>query len=1032
MEYVELHCHSNFSFLDGAAHPEELIEQAAELGYRSLALTDHNGLYGIVRFNQRARQLGIKPIFGAEVTLDDNSHLLLLVKDASGYANLSQLIAKSQLSHKKGEPKVAILDLDTHREGLIALSGCQLGAIPAYLLNGRTEEAQHIAASWVELFGKENFYLELQHHNLPAHELLCRALVELGGKMNIPCVASNNVHYAIPEGRRLQDVLTCIKNHTTLDEANGFLYPNAERYLKPPAEMVRQFAAYPEAIATTTEIAERCEFKLESLQTSLPSFVTPDGMGTDCYLRKLTYRGAQERYGNLTDEVVKQLEHELGLIQKLRLSGYFLIVWDIARFCRAKQILAQGRGSAANSAVCYCLGITAVDPIKLKLLFERFLSPERKEPPDIDIDIANNRREKVIQYVYNKYGREHAAMVCEVICYRGRSAVRDVGKALGFSLSEVDRLSKLLHNYSRGEEVAEIAGEANLNLDSKRVGLLIELCERIYDYPRHLGIHVGGMVIAERPLSQIVPIENATMPDRSVIQWDKDDAGEMGLVKIDLLGLGMLSLIDIAFKLVKRHRGLAIDPATLSYDDPKVYDLLCSAETVGVFQVESRAQMNTLPRLQPRRFYDLVVEVALIRPGPIQGEMVHPYLRRRSGEEEVTYPHPALKPILKRTLGVPLFQEQGMQVAIAAAGFTPSQADELRRAMGHKRSQQRMAAISANLVSGMTRNGIAEDVAKRIYKQLTAFADYGFPESHAASFALLVYVSSYLKVYFPQEFYCALLNAQPMGFYSPASIIYEGQRRGVTFLDVDISRSLWDCTVEDGSIRLGFSYIKKLGANAQEAIERELAWGAFKSLRDFVLRTNLDQGSLRQLALVGAFSCFGLSRRQALWQVMSLVGHSQTELDIETSDQGRELLPEMQPLEFLIADFAGMDLSTGPHLMRFIREQMRQRGIKSAAEINDIASGKMVTVAGVVIIRQRPVTAKGFLFITLEDETGFLNIVVKPNMSKQYDRMVRLSKALVVVGELEKRDGVTNVIGTRFAPLEFVQEDMKLKSRDFH
>jgi error-prone DNA polymerase len=1032
MEYIELHCHSNFSFLDGAAHPEDLAEQAAALGYSSLALTDHNGLYGVVRFNQRARQVGIKPIFGAEITLTDNSHLLLLVKDDVGYANLSQLIAKAQLAHKKGEPRVTFDNLDTHRAGLIALSGCQLGVIPTLLLAGRTDEAQRTAERYHELFGCNNFYLELQHHNLPLHEQLCRKLTELGNQLDIPCVATNNVHYTISDGRRLQDVLTCIKHHTFLDEADGLLYPNAERYLKPPDEMIAQFAHYPDAIANTSAIAASCNFQLENLKTSLPSFPVPDNMTTNTYLRELTYKGARERYGKVDAPVIKQLEHELSLIQQLDLSGYFLIVWDIARFCREKQILSQGRGSAANSAVCYCLGITAVDPIKLKLLFERFLSPERKEPPDIDIDIANNRREEVIQYVYDRYGREHAAMVSEVICYRGKSAVRDVGKALGFSLSEVDRLAKLLGHFSSGGDVEEIIHEANLNFDSKRVGLLIDLCYQIQDFPRHLGIHVGGMVVSERPLSEIVPIENATMPDRSVIQWDKDDAGDMGLVKIDLLGLGMLSLIDIAFKQIKEQHDIDIDPAKLPYDDPRVYDLLCSAETVGVFQVESRAQMNTLPRLKPRRFYDLVVEVALIRPGPIQGEMVHPYLRRRNGEEEVTYPHPALKPILERTMGVPLFQEQGMQVAIAAAGFTPSQADELRRAMGHKRSRERMDALSANLISGMIKNGIDRDVAMRIYKQLTAFADYGFPESHAASFALLVYVSSYLKVYYPEEFYCSLLNAQPMGFYSPASIVYEAQRRGVKFLDVDISRSRWDCTVENGSVRLGFSYVKSLGANTGEIIESELARGPFTSLRDFAFRTNLDQRSLRQLALVGAFDCFGMTRREALWQVMALVGHSQTELQIESDGGGQKLLPEMQPLEFLVADFAGLDLSTGPHLMKFVREEMRKRGIKSSAELKSTPANSKVIVAGIVVIRQRPQTAKGFIFITLEDETGFINIVVKPNMAKQCGRVVTNSKALFVEGDLEKKDGVINVIGRRFQPLEFVQKDLKLKSRDFH
>ncbi len=700
MSYVELHCHSNFSFLDGASHPEELIEQAARLGYPALALTDHNGFYGIVRFSQAAREHGVRAIFGAEITIEDNHHLVLLVKNGTGYANLSHLLSVAQLANKKAEAKVTYRSLASHVDGLIALSGCQLGEVPSLLLQERVSSALdpvsaalEAAKRYRELFGDGNFFLELQHHNLPSQEKLCRQLVALGKQIGIPVVATNNVHYATPNDRKIQDVLTCIKNHTTLDQADPYLYPNAERYLKTPRQMKLRFSFCPEAISNTLVIAARCDYSLESLKTSLPDFPVPVGETINSYLRRLTYEGAKRRYRELTEVVIRQLEHELNLIAKLDLSGYFLIVWDIARFCTESGILCQGRGSAANSAVCYCLGITAVDPIGLKLLFERFISEERKEPPDIDIDIANNRREEAIQYVYTKYGREHAAMVCEVISYRGRSAVRDVGKALGFSLDEVDKLAKHLGHFSDPEEVRQRITEAGLNADNKRVRLLLELCGRIHRFPRHLGIHVGGMIITKKPLSEIVPIENASMPDRSVIQWDKDDCGDTGMVKIDLLGLGMLSLIDYAIQLVKKHHGVTIDPATLGYDDPRVYDLLCTAETVGVFQVESRAQMNCLPRHKPRRFYDLVVEVALIRPGPIQGDMVHPYLRRRNGEEAVTYPHPILEPVLSRTLGIPLFQEQGMQVAMLAAGFTPSQADELRRAMGHKRSHERMEAL---------------------------------------------------------------------------------------------------------------------------------------------------------------------------------------------------------------------------------------------------------------------------------------------------------------------------------------------------
>jgi len=1032
MRYVELHAHSNFSFLDGAVHPEDLATHAARLGYDALAITDHNGLYGIVRFNHAAKLTGVKPLFGSEITLENDSHLILIARNQKGYSNLSQLLTSANLRCKKGETTIRLDELAAHSKGLTALSGCSLGEVPSHVIAGNKREAERAALKYRDIFGVDNFYLELQHHNLPKHEFLCDMLSQLSQKTGIPVVATNNVHYATPDGRRLQDILTCIKNHTNLDDANSLLYPNAERHLKLPSEMIKRFARYPEAIENTGLIADRCFFVLEELKTSLPDFPVPVDETTIGYLRKLTYDGARKRYGTITDAVTRQIEHELALIEKLDLAGYFLIVWDIARFCMDNGILCQGRGSAANSAVCYCLGVTAVDPIGLELLFERFMSEERREAPDIDIDIANNRREEVIQYVYNKYGREHASMVCEIISYKGRSAVRDVGKALSFSLEEVDKLAKALEHYSGGDELHDRAGEVKLNLDDTRVKLLIEMVGKIKRFPRHLGIHVGGMIITKLPLSKIVPIENATMPDRSVIGWDKDDVADLGMVKIDILGLGMLSLIDIAFKLVENHQGVKIDPAKLDYDDPKVYGLLCKADTLGVFQVESRAQMNTLPRLKPRRFYDIVVEVALIRPGPIQGDMVHPYLRRRNGEEAITYPHPALKPILKRTLGVPLFQEQSMQIAIITAGFSASQADALRKAMGHKRSHERMDAISMALIEGMMKNGIDENTALRIFKQMAAFADYGFPESHAASFALLVYVSAYLKVYFPREFYCALLNAQPMGFYSPSSIIYEAQRKGIEILDIDVTRSVWDCTIEPRGIRLGFKYAKRLGGAAKEVIDRETERGPFLSIEDFVHRTGFNQGALEQLAMLGAFRCFGLERRQAMWKVMAAIKDMSGELRIESDSGSLDLLDPMASYETLIADFKGMDLSTGPHPMKLVRPLLRKRGVLAAEDLKLTKNMSYHTVAGVVIIRQRPVTAHGFLFLTLEDETGFVNVVVMPNMLKKHRKLIVSSSVLLVRGQIEHKNSVINIIGKQFLPLQFkATSDMNIKSRDF-
>jgi len=1031
MEYIELHCHSNYSFLDGASHPHELVEQARQLGYSSLALTDHDGLYGAVQFDQAAREKGIKPIIGSEITMDDGSHLVLLAKNVKGYANLSQLITGAQLPNQKNEAKATPELLDKYREGLIALSGCPLGAVPKALLEGDYAKAEHIANQHRELFGRDNLYLEMQHHNLPSHQILNDRLIRLSRQCNIPLVATNNVHYATTDRRPLQDVLTCIKHRTTLDQAWNLLYPNAERHLKSSEQMAARFAHCPEAIANTAVIADQCWFLMSQLKTSLPDFPVPEGFTVRSYLRYLTYRGAKKRYGEITSKIVDQLEHELRIISELDLAGYFLIVWDIARFCFGSGLLCQGRGSAANSAVCYCLEITAVDPIGLKLLFERFLSEQRSEPPDIDIDIAHNRREEVIQYVYEKYGREHAAMVCEIISYKGRSAVRDVGKALGFSLPEVDQLAKLHDHYSRGEETAERIIEAGFNPHDHRVRLLTALCEQIRRFPRHLGIHVGGMIITRKPLSQIVPIENATMPDRSVIQWDKDDCEAMRLVKIDLLGLGMLSLIDIAFKLIEKHHGVTLDMAKLSYDDPKVYQLLSSADTVGVFQVESRAQMNTLPRHRPDKFYDLVVEVALIRPGPIQGDMVHPYLRRRNGEEEVTYPHPSLKPILERTLGIPLFQEQGMQVAMAAAGFSPSQADEVRRAMGHKRSAEKMDALRARLVAGMVRNGIDEEAALRIFKQLAAFADFGFAESHAASFALLVYVSSYIKVYYPAVFYCAILNAQPLGFYTPSTLIYEARHRGVKVMSVDAKKSLWDCTLENGRVRLGFRYVKSMGGAAKDKIEAELSKGPFLSPADFVFRTQLNQDNLEQMALIGAFRSFGLTRRQALWEMLALANDSPDMMAVDSEEHGRGFLQPMIIGERLAADFKGMDLSTGPHPMQLVRQTLQHQNILSSLDLRRVPNKKMIRVAGMVIIRQRPMTAKGFMFLTLEDETGFANIVVKPNYVKRCRKAIIYSKGLLIRGEVEHKDGVVNVIGREFVPLRVGRHEVALKSRDF-
>ena len=689
----------------------------------------------------------------------------------------------------------------------------------------------------------------------------------------------------------------------------------------------------------------------------------------------------------------------------------------------------ERREQAAAAAAVHAL----LHPASVELLFERFLSEERKEPPDIDIDIASDRREEAIQYVYAKYGRDHAAMVCNVICYRRRSAVREVGKTLGLSASDIDKLAKCLDHFTNDLKETEVRfAEQGIDLDDKRIKLLIELSRRLQGFPRHLGIHCGGMIVTKTPLAEIVPVENATMPNRTVVQWDKDDSADMGLVKIDLLGLGMLTLIDLALRLVHQYRGEAIDISRISYADSNVYDLLCSADTLGVFQVESRAQMNTLPRMRPRCFYDLVVEVAIIRPGPIQGKMVHPYLRRRNGEEQVSYLHPSLEPVLKRTLGIPLFQEQGIRVAMTVAGFTPAQADNLRRSIGHRQSKARIAALKESLINGMGRNGIDATTAEQIYNQLAAFADFGFAESHAASFALLVYVSAWLKVYYPVEFYCALLNAQPMGFYTPSSIVYEAMRKGVVVKNVCISNSSWECTLEGDAIRLGLSHVLSLGAVAGERILGERIREPYHTLKDFVLRTGLAVHQVEQLAQVGAFDCFGISRREALWQVLSLVRQTGYELELVPAAAGSELLPLMRAIDVVHSDLVGLSLSTGPHPMALVRDTLRREHVLSSQELRDVPDGRSVCACGMVVIRQRPLTAKGFVFITLEDETGFANIVVKPGLAKRFRRDVIFSNVLYVWGKIERKDGVVNVVGERFRSVAIDSDSIKLKSRDFH
>jgi error-prone DNA polymerase len=1092
-DYVELHCHSGFSLLDGASNPEALMARAAAIGMRAVALTDHDDLGGAVRWAEAGKEHGVEAIVGVELTVrhadahadarprpgpgradpdhsgsgrGSTSHLTLLATDQTGYRNLSRLVTLAR-SGERGAPAAPWDEVERHAAGLCCLTGCPFGEVPRRLAGADDAGAREHLGRLAEIFGGR-VAVECWDHTLASERALLPKLVALAGSLDLPWLVTNDVHYSTPRGRLVHDVLTCLRHQTTLDEAGTLLRPNGEWYLKRPERVAHRWRHYPEGIAATREIAERCAFRMAALTPTLPAFPTPPGVSADDHLAALVAAGARERYGDrLTERHRAQLRHELGVIRRLGLAGYFLIVWDIVREANRIGVLAQGRGSAANSAVCYCLGITAIDPVGMELLFERFLSEDRREAPDIDIDFAHNDREQVLQYVYRRYGRDHAAMVCEAITYRGRAAVRDAARVLGFSVQQAEKLADEADRdgaRETGEKLLEGgAAAADLDPTDHRVRMLAEVVRGLHQLPRHRSIHVGGFVLSAGPLAEVVPIEPAAMPERTVIQWDKDDLDPVRLIKIDLLGLGMLTLLQEAIRLVRLHHGVAIDLAKLAMRDPAVYDLLCRADTIGVFQVESRAQMNTLPRLAPRTFYDLVVEVALIRPGPIQGEMVHPYLRRRAGIEPVTYPHPSLEPILERTLGVPLFQEQGMQVAIAAAGFTAGEADELRRAMGHKRSHERMAKICGKLVDGMAANGIEPDVARRIFNQIAAFADYGFPESHAASFALLVYASAYFKLYYPAEFACALLNAQPMGFYSPGTIVEDARRHGVEVRGVDVMHSGWDCTLErtaagrqDGeggrgcrraaieastgsgaamgplALRIGLRYVAGLGAKARERLEPLLAGARPGSLERWVRESGLAVAQLRALAEAGAFDGLWPNRRSALWEVLKHARGAAGPLAPIAADRRPAPLPALTPVQLTEADYRVTGLSPAGHPLRHLRAAVAAMGAIPAAELERRRDGEWVTVAGLVICRQRPGTAKGFCFVTLEDETGLANVVITPKLFEANKRLVRRSPLLVVRGVLQVEQGVLNVRGRRFAAPHPAAGAAFVSSHDFH
>jgi error-prone DNA polymerase len=1037
--YAELHCHSNFSFLDGASHPEELAEEAARLGLDALALTDHDGVYGVVRFAEAAKAYGVRTVFGAELSLGlrgpqngvadpEGAHLLVLARDPEGYARLCRQIGTAQLAGKeKGRP---VYDLDAlasaHGGHWLVLTGCRKGTVPAALRAGGPDAAARALDELVDRFGPGNVVVELWQHGDPLDDARNDALARLAARRGLDLVATTNAHFASPARRPLATALAAVRARRSLDEMDGWLPAAGTAHLRSGAEMAARFARYPTAVARAAELGAACAFDLKLVAPELPDWGVPDGHTEMSWLRTLTLDGARDRYGPPEAERVPgaydQLAHELDMIERLGFPGYFLIVYEIVRFCRRKGILCQGRGSAANSAVCYALGITNVDAVQFKLLFERFLAPERDGPPDIDIDIESGRREEVIQHVYDRYGRERAAQVANVITYRPRSAIRDMAKALGYATGQQDAWSKQV----------EAWGPITDTVDHDIPPDVVALAGELQHFPRHLGIHSGGMVICDRPVVEVCPVEWARMADRTVLQWDKDDCAVVGLVKFDLLGLGMLSALHYALDLIESHHGIRIDLATLPPDDHEVYDMLCEADSIGVFQVESRAQMATLPRLKPRRFYDLVIEVALIRPGPIQGGSVHPYIRRKQGMEPVSYAHPLLEPALEKTLGVPLFQEQLMQMAMDAAGCSADEADLLRRAMGSKRSTEKMAELRDRLYAGMARNGITGEVADEIYEKLAAFANFGFAESHSISFAYLVYASAYLKRYYPAAFCAALLNAQPMGFYSPQTLVADARRHGVVVHGPDLNASADTATLAPDpdsaggvAVRMGLSTVRTIG---EEVATRIAAGRPYRSMSDLVRRADLSTRQLEALATAGAFGCFGLSRREALWAAGAVAQDRPDRLGGLVVGADAPMLPGMSDVEEAMADVWATGVSPSSYPTQFVRDRLDGLGVLPAAKLSTVEDGSRVLVGGVVTHRQRPATASGITFLNLEDETGLVNVICSKGVWARHRRVARESAALVIRGRLERMDGVTNVVADR---IERLAMSVRPASRDF-
>ncbi|MCI0398545.1 MAG: error-prone DNA polymerase [Chloroflexi bacterium] len=1003
MAYVELHCHSHFSLLDGASSPEELVTQAAALEMPALALTDHDAVYGAPRFLRAAREQGLRPILGAELTLAGGYHLTLLVENEAGWHNLCYLISRARHAANKGEASLPPAELVGCTNGLIALSGCRKSEIAGALLAGDREKALAIGRHYRELFGREQFWIELQRHFIPGEEAMLASLVAMASYLRLGCVATNNVHYAIQEGHRLQDILVCIRHRTTLDVSRQLRRPNSEYYLKSAGQMATLFAPYPEAVANTVHLAERCHFELRYGLQDLPHFPTPYGMSSGAYLRRLCEEALSRRYSQIPGRVRDQLHHELDVIERAGLANYFLIVWDIVRFAREQGIRCQGRGSAANSLVAYLLHISPIDPLAHDLVFERFLSAERQVVPDIDLDFDAGRREEVIQYLYRRYGEAHTAMACTFVTFQKRSALRDTGKALGLA----------------PEAVAEVlardaAREGNNETQSLSSGqpssLLLELGREIADFPRHLGIHAGGMIITGAPLMGRVPTEPATMPGRVVVQWDKEGLEDVGLVKIDVLGLRMLSAISETLAIIAHTTGRAPDLDGLTFDDPAVYEMISEADTIGVFQVESRAQVQVLPRLRPRCFNDLIVAISLIRPGPIQGNMVHPYVRRRLGVEPVSYLHPLLEPALKETLGVILFQEQVLKIARDLAGFTPGQGEQLRRALGAKRAEAEIEGFRTAFLDGAQAKGVPPDVAETVFEQLRAFGSYSFPKSHATAFAIIVYQSAWLKHYHFVPFYTALLNNQPMGFWTPAVLVNECRRRGVPVLPVDLQSSQARCAVEEEGIRLGFNYVKGLGEGLVSTVIKERERAPFASLADFCGRTRLRRTVVERLILAGAMDGWAIPRRHLLWELGTLE-YQEEMLDL-VFPADDVALPPLSPAEAMLAEYEALGLSTGDHVMAFCRPWLASQGVLDSEQLAACADGQRVRTAGLVVVHQSPPTARGHHFLCLEDSEGMVNVIIRPQVYEQHRQLLYTARLLIVEGVVQQKDDVINVLAT--------------------